>query len=62
MARNADTKEEEGERHMDRQVIRVESLPDQAGIAAALRRAFAAGAKNEDETVRMFDELLQRLH
>ncbi len=47
---------------MERRIIRVESLPDQAGIAAALRRAFAAGPDDEDESDRMFEELLKRLH
>ena len=47
---------------MERRVIRIESLPDQAGIAAALRRAFAAGPSREDDSDRMFDELLNRLH
>lgn len=55
-------KKEEGKHHMDRQIIRVECLPDQAGIAAALRRAFAAGAKSADEADRAFADLLQRLH
>jgi hypothetical protein len=47
---------------MDRRIIRVENLPDQAGIAAALRRAFAAGPVDEAESDRLFDDLLQRLH
>ena len=47
---------------MDRRIIRVESLPDQAGIAAALRRAFAAGPLGQDDSDRMFDDLLKRLH
>ena len=47
---------------MDRRVIRVECLPDQAGIAAALRRAFAAGPLSEEESDLMFDDLLKRLH
>lgn len=47
---------------MDRRVIRVECLPDQAGIAAALRRAFAAGPLLQDEAGHMFDDLLKRLH
>ena len=47
---------------MERRIIRVESLPDQAGIAAALRRAFAAGPAGEDDSDRMFDDLLKRLH
>lgn len=48
---------------MDRRVIRVESLPDQAGIAAALRRAFAAGSnREEDDSDRLFGDLLRQLH
>ena len=47
---------------MESQIIRVENLPDQAGIAAALRRAFAAGPRDEEDSDRMFDELLKRLH
>jgi len=47
---------------MERRVIRVECLPDQAGIAAALRRAFAAGQQDDDDTDRMFEDLLERLH
>ena len=48
-----------GELHMERRIIRVDGLPDQAGIAAALRRAFAAG--RADECDRDFGELLDRL-
>jgi hypothetical protein len=48
--------------HMDRRIIRVENLPDQAGIAAALRRAFAAGPVESDDSDRLFEELLDRLH
>ena len=48
---------------MDRQLIRVDNLPDQAGIAAALRRAFAAAPEvdcfDDDDP---FAELLKRLH
>ena len=44
----------------DRQIIRIDGLPDQAGIAAALRRAFAAGRK--DDSDRDFADLLQRLN
>ena len=61
MASNAH-KETAGGHHLDRRIIRVENLPDQAGIAAALRRAFAAGAPDNDDTDLMFDELLRRLH
>ena len=62
MAIKAHSKEAAAEHHMDRRIIHVESLPDQAGIAAALRRAFAAGPANEDDSDRMFDDLLRRLH
>jgi len=61
MASKAFTKEA-AELHMDRRIIRVESLPDQAGIAAALRRAFAAGQSEEDDCDRLFEDLLKRLH
>lgn len=44
----------------DRRIIRIDGLPDQAGIAAALRRAFAAG--RQDDSDRDFAELLERLH
>lgn len=46
---------------MERRIIRVECLPDQAGIAAALRRAFAADS-DEDDCEQMFEDLLKRLH
>lgn len=61
MASNADIKEA-AELHMERRVIRVESLPDQAGIAAALRRAFAAGPPQADACDLIFEDLLRRLH
>ena len=54
-------KEAAAELHMERRIIRVESLPDQAGIAAALRRAFAAGCRQDDD-LHQFDDLLKRLH
>ncbi len=44
----------------DRRIIQIDGLPDQAGITAALRRAFAAGRK--DECDRDFSELLDRLN
>jgi len=48
---------------MDRRLIRVENLPDQAGIAAALRRAFAQppmpACVNDDDP---FAELLKQIH
>jgi hypothetical protein len=62
MASRADRKEEEAGQNMDRRVIRVEILPDQAGIAAALRRAFAAGPIREEDCDRLFGELLKQLH
>ena len=62
MANKAELKEAVAERHMERRIIRVECLPDQAGIAAALRRAFAAGPVSEDDNDRLFDDLLKRLH
>jgi len=54
--------QEVAERHMERRIIRIECLPDQAGIAAALRRAFAAGPAHQDDSDRLFDDLLKRLH
>lgn len=62
MASKAELKEAGAERHMERRIIRVECLPDQAGIAAALRRAFAAGPIEEADCDRLFDDLLKRLH
>jgi hypothetical protein len=57
-------KEDSGaEHHMERRIIRVDGLPDQAGIAGALRRAFAAGSPplcyDDDDP---FAELLKRIH
>jgi hypothetical protein len=55
--------EDSGADHMERRLIRVDGLPDQAGIAAALRRAFAAGPPPECfEDEDPFAELLKRLH
>ena len=46
--------------HMDRRLIQV-NVPDaQAGITAALRRAFAAAAAEPSD--RDFAELLRKLH
>ena len=47
---------------MDRRLIRVEFPPAQAGIAAALRRAFQAGPARVDVCDREFDDLLARLN
>lgn len=53
-------REQEPEMNGDRRIIRIDGLPDQAGIAAALRRAFAAG--RQDDCDRDFAELLERLN
>jgi hypothetical protein len=45
---------------MDRRIIRVDMPPTQAGITAALRRAFEAAAF--DPCDRDFDDLLRRLN
>jgi hypothetical protein len=45
---------------MDRQVIRVDMPPTQAGITAALRRAFEAAASEPCD--RDFADLLRRLN
>ena len=48
---------------MERRVIRVDNLPDQAGIAAALRSAFAArpiAPRCDDDDP--FAALLKQLH
>jgi hypothetical protein len=47
---------------MDRRLIRVEFPPAQAGIAAALRRAFQAAPLHADVADRDIDELLARLN
>ena len=44
---------------MDRQLIQVELTPTQAGITAALRRAFEAAAS---EPCAHFEDLLRRLN
>lgn len=48
---------------MERRIIRVDMLSDQAGIAAALRRAFAdrplIACNDEDD---MFAALLKQIH
>jgi hypothetical protein len=45
---------------MDRRVIQVDTTPTQAGITAALRRAFEAAASEPSE--RDFADLLRRLN
>lgn len=55
-----DVTEHNVDRNGDRRIIRIDGLPDQAGIAASLRRAFAAGRKEECD--RDFAELLARLN
>jgi hypothetical protein len=47
-------------RSPDRRPIRVDHLPDQAGLAAMLRRAFAAGDQRDSDSE--FADLLARLH
>lgn len=44
----------------DRRIIRVDTVPDQAGIAASLRRAFEAGRR--EDTEEEFKDLLERIH
>ncbi len=46
--------------NMDRRIIRVDIPPSHAGITAALRRAFEAGATEPSD--RDFDELLRKLN
>jgi hypothetical protein len=48
------------ESHMDRRIIRVDFPPAHAGIAAALRKAFAAAA--EEPCDRDFAEILRQLN
>jgi hypothetical protein len=62
MTSKAELQEAAAELHMERRIIRVESLTDQAGIAAALRRAFAAGPVDGCDSDQLFDDLLKRLH
>ena len=50
---------------MDRKIIRVDNIPDQAGITAALRRAFAErppvpSLDHEDDDC--FAALLKQIH
>jgi hypothetical protein len=46
--------------NMDRKIIRIDTAPCNAGITAALRRAFEAAAAEPSE--RDFAELLRRLN
>ena len=56
-------KDAAGKNPMERRLIRVDNLPDQAGIAAALRRAFAgAPAPVCFDNGDPFAELLKRIH
>ena len=56
-------KEAKGKHAMERRLIRVDNLPDQAGIAAALRRAFAQTPTPAcDNDYDPFAELLKRIH
>jgi hypothetical protein len=50
----------ESEFSMDRRIIRVDIPPTHAGIAAALRKAFAAAA--EEPSDRDFAEILRQLN
>jgi hypothetical protein len=45
---------------VDRRIIRIDIAPTHAGIAAALRKAFAAAA--DEPCDRDFDEILRLLH
>ena len=45
---------------MDRRLIQVDLTPTQAGITAALRRAFVAAAT--EPSARDFEDLLRRLN
>ena len=52
-----------GAKHMERRIIRVDNMADQAGIAAALRRAFAERpmpVRFDDSDP--FDALLKQIH
>lgn len=44
----------------ERRIIRVDGMPDQANIAALLRRAFAAGRQEQADD--SFADLLDQIH
>jgi hypothetical protein len=46
--------------NIDRRLIRIDTIPSHAGIAAALRRAFEAAASEPSD--RDFAELLRKLN
>lgn len=46
----------------DRKLIRVDPTAAQAGIAAALRRAFSSSTVGRDDINAQLDELLAQLH
>ena len=50
------------EHHMERRIIRVENLPDQAGIAAALKRAFVTPPPQAFRDDDCFAALLKAIH
>jgi hypothetical protein len=60
---NKTNKDAVGKYPMERRLIRLDNLPDPAGITAALRRAFAERPEPEPmEDDDKFAELLSRLH
>lgn len=63
---SVETKEKAASRiPMERRIIQVENLPDQAGITAALRRAFAgqpAAVRRRDDDDDVFAALLRQIH
>jgi hypothetical protein len=59
------TKDAAGKQLMERRIIQLGNLPDQAGIAAALRRAFAVRpveARFDDDDDDCFAVLLKQIH
>lgn len=56
-------KDAAGNHPMERRIIRVDQMPDQAGIAAALRRAFAERpAFSFEDRDDPFAALLKQIH